>query len=273
LYIRKIFGEDIFFKLAVENFNLMKGTLYVLAAFISLSACKTKFQVESTKQTEYILSDSLAKDVDTTVLTFIHPYKEKMEGEMNTVIAESEVAMERGTPESRLGNFVADACMSEATKVYYPIDGLKADFLILNNGGLRRSLPAGKITRGDVFELMPFENELIVLTLDGKLVKKIFNFIASKNGAPVSGVRFFISNQEALDIRINGQPLDTMKTYKMITSDYLANGGDNFGMLKDVPRESLNLKVRDAIMNYLMEAGKEEKKITVNTDGRIQNAK
>src|SRR4051812_2134888 len=120
----------------------MRLTTYALALFILFTSCKTKYQVQSTKVSEYIFSDSLTNQVDTSVLTFIKPYKEKMESEMSEVLAESEYAMERGVPESRLGDFVADACMSEAAKLYYPSDGRSADFLVLNNGGLRRSLPA-----------------------------------------------------------------------------------------------------------------------------------
>ena len=57
---------------------------------------------------------------------------------MNVVLAESEFALERGNPESRLGNFVSDACMIEAAKIFYPADGRQADFAFFNNGGLRR---------------------------------------------------------------------------------------------------------------------------------------
>jgi 2',3'-cyclic-nucleotide 2'-phosphodiesterase (5'-nucleotidase family) len=240
-------------------------SLIILSVF-SFAGCKPKYTIT---RTEYVFSDSTDYPVDSSVYEFIQPYKQRMEGEMNTVLAESDSAMQKGVPESKLGNFVADACMSETKKIYYPTDGKQPDFAFLNNGGLRRPLPSGKITRGDVFELMPFENELVVLTLDGKLVKKIFNFIASKDGAPVSGVRFKISHKEAIEIMIDGKPLDTLRTYKALTSDYLANGGDSFTMLSDEPRENTNLKVRDAIINYLVTAGKAGKKISVMTDGRI----
>jgi 2',3'-cyclic-nucleotide 2'-phosphodiesterase (5'-nucleotidase family) len=247
---------------------------YVATFFtFALLSCKPVYEVKKTEQTEYLLSDSTNTLIDSSVYTFILPYKQKMEGAMSAVVAESEYAMERGTPESRLGNFVADACMIESSKIFYPSDGRQADFAFFNNGGLRRPLPKGKITRRDVFELMPFENELVVLNLDGGLVKKIFNFIAAKDGAPVSGVRFEIKNHEAVNITIHDQPLDTLKTYKGLTSDYIANGGESFDFILNVPRESVNLKMRDAILQYMMAIDKEGKKISVNTDGRISNAR
>jgi 2',3'-cyclic-nucleotide 2'-phosphodiesterase (5'-nucleotidase family) len=196
-----------------------------------------------------------------------------MEIDMNVVLAESEYPMERGVPESRLGNFVSDVCMIEAEKIYNTSTNKQIDFAFFNNGGLRRALPKGKITKGDVFELMPFENELVVLTLDAIRVKKIFNFIASKEGAPVSGTKFQIKDKEAFNIFIRNKPLDSIQTYHVLTSDYLANGGDSYDFIVEAPRESLNLKVRDALIQYLTKAGVEKKIINVNIDGRISYAR
>lgn len=241
--------------------------------FALMVSCKPVYTIQKTEQTEYVLSDSSNTTIDSSIYSFILPYKEKVTGTMSGVLAESETALEKGVPESTLGNFFSDACTSEAEKIFYPSDGRQADFTFFNNGGLRRALPKGNITLGDVFELMPFENQLVVLTIKGKLVKKIFNFIASKEGAPVSGVRFEIKNQEAMNITIHNEPLDTTKTYKALTSDYLANGGDSFDFLIDAPRESVNLKLRDAIVQYLQKARKAGKKINVVTDGRISYAR
>jgi len=246
--------------------SLQLGLLFI-------ASCKPAYTIQKTEQTEYILSDTSNAAIDSSVYSMILPYREKVVGTMSTVIAESETDLEKGVPESKLGNFVSDACMSESKKIFYPSDGRQADFAFFNNGGLRKSLPKGNITVGDVFELMPFENELVVLTLNGKLVKKIFNFIASKEGAPVSGVRFQIKDHEAINITIHNEPLDTTKTYKALTSDYLANGGDSFDFLVGAPRERVNLKVRDAILQDLKSASKEGRKINIVTDGRISNAR
>ena len=243
-----------------------------LLVFFLLVSCKPVYVIQKTEQSEYILSDTSNTAIDSSIYTLILPYKENVVRTMSTVLVESETSLERGLPESKLGNFVADACLSEALKIYYPSDGRQADFTFFNNGGLRRALPKGKITLGDVYELMPFENQLVVLSISGKLVKKIFNFIASKEGAPISGARFQIKDHEAVNITIKNEPLDTTKTYKALTSDYLANGGDSFDFLIDVLRENVNLKVRDALIQNLSLAGKEGKKINVSLDGRISNA-
>jgi 2',3'-cyclic-nucleotide 2'-phosphodiesterase (5'-nucleotidase family) len=250
------------------KFRFIFSFLFIL----SLLSCKPVYELKQTETSEYVFSDTANASVDSSFERIISPYRVQMTGVMNEVIGESEFEMEKGTPESRLGNFVADACLTEATKIFYPADGHQPDFSFFNNGGLRRPLPKGKITRGDVFELMPFENELVVLTLNGESVKKIFNFIASKDGGPVAGARFQIVDHKAVNITIKSEPLDSNTTYKALTSDYLANGGDSFDFLKDIQRENVNLKVRDAILNNILAYSKAGLKIKVNTDGRITNA-
>ncbi len=257
--------DSVFYGMQVSKFLLSLALIYTIA-------CRPAYNIQKTEQTTYIFSDTSNTIIDSSVYEIILPYKEKLTGEMNTILGESETSLERGNPESKLGNFVSMACMTESAKIYYPKDGRQADFAFFNNGGLRRPLPAGKITRGDVFELMPFENELVVLTIDGEHVEKIFNFIASKNGAPIDGARFQIKDSKAKNIIIQNIPLDTTKTYKVLTSDYLANGGDSYDFLKDIPREYVNLKVRDALIQYISIQGKQGKKISVLLDGRISHA-
>lgn len=251
-----------------------RNLLLFVLTYSVLSGCSTQDRLQKTETREYAFSREGNAEQDSLVEIKIRPYREKMSGEMSIVLAESVQALEKKTPESRLGNFVADACLLQCNQRFTSEDGRAADFLVLNNGGLRKGLPQGKITKGDVYELMPFENELVVLTLNGVSVKKIFNFIASKDGAPVSGVRFQIENKNAINITIQGIPFDSTKTYKVVTSDYLANGGDQFSMFGEAgKRETTGLKVRDAIIQYLYIQGKSEEKITVDTDGRISYVK
>lgn len=196
-----------------------------------------------------------------------------MAAKMDEQIGETEMAMERAQPEGLLGNFVADACLSVAEKYYYPEDNGKIDFCILNNGGLRAPLPLGKITRKNIFEVMPFENSLAVLTLKGETLEKLFSFIAVKGGVPVSGIKLQIKDTAAMNIEVLGKLFEQEKTYRVVTSDYLANGGDGLFFLSNaVKRENLNLKVRDALFEYIGELTKAGKKITANVEGRITYA-
>jgi len=248
----------------IYNRILSLSLIALLAA-----GCSTNARIARTETIGYRITDSSA--VDSSLYNQIVPYQARLFREMNAVVAYSDQLLERGIPEGLLGDFVADACMSSLSLTFRGEQAV--DFLFLNNGGLRNPLPKGELTKGNIFELMPFENELVILTIEDSLVKKIFNFIASKGGAPVAGVRFNIKNKEALNITINNKPLQPGKPYRVATSDYLAGGGDHFSFLPGVTKkESSNLKVRDAIFQYLELLSKSNQHLTVNLDHRISDA-
>jgi len=243
----------------------MKSRLRILFFLTTaLLSCKTSFQISKKESGQYKFSDSTNTEIDSSIYSEIAPYREKMQSAMNEVLAVSTTSLERGLPESKLGNFLSDACMSSVKE-----KNMQADFAVFNTGGLRRPLPSGNITRGDVFELMPFENTLVILSMNGGDVKKLVNFIATKGGAPVSGIQLRIQDSVATNVFINNVALDTTKIYRVLTSDYLANGGDAFPFVTDKNWDAVNLKVRDALIEYLISQTKAGKKINVDLDGRI----
>lgn len=233
---------------------------------IALFSCKSSFEVTKKETGQYKFTDTSYAEIDSTIYKELIPYREKMNSTMDEVLAVSTSSLEKGLPESKLGNFLSDACLL-STKAL----NKQVDFAVFNSGGLRRPLPYGNITRGDVFELMPFENTLVILTMNGEDVKKLINFMATKGGAPVSGLRFIIQDSVATSIFINDIAFDVTKNYRVLTSDYLANGGDSFPFVTTESWDAVNLKVRDAIIDYLILQTKSQKKISVELDGRIRN--
>jgi 2',3'-cyclic-nucleotide 2'-phosphodiesterase (5'-nucleotidase family) len=168
-------------------------------------------------------------------------------------------------PETLMGNYFADAMLTE---------GLKKDptiqFTLATKGGLRTTFPKGDITVSNVFELMPFENEMVVLKLSGQNVQKVIDFIAKKDGEPVSGIRMKIRDNVAYDVTIAGQPFDINKTYNLLTYDYLADGGDDLECLRQpLERKEINKRVRDALLENINDLTRQGKKITAQLDGRI----
>lgn len=218
--------------------------------------------------------DSSINIIETTTehqqaIALITPYKEKLEKEMNEVLVLSaeEFPKEKGKPETKLGNLVADLSMEIAQKMH---DG-NIDFCMLNFGGLRTSLPKGAITRGKIFELMPFENELVVVSISQDSLNSLINYLNRVGGQPVSGVKvkFYQDNQEVkYKYRKNDKSLNT--TYKILTSDYLANGGDNMTFfLNPINYEKVGIKLRDAIIQYCLEQHAQGKQLSGKIEGRI----
>lgn len=202
----------------------------------------------------------------------IAPYKNKLDAEMNEVIGISAKVMEKGKPEGLLGNWVADLLLETANDYYkgtHPID-----FCLINNGGLRTFLPKGDITRKKVFELMPFENELVVITLAPASLEEMFEYIAYKGGAPISGFVLGIKDDGKYKVKTNSGEDIEKRNYRILTSDYLADGGSRMTFFADsLKRENLGLKVREAILEYITDQTKNEKILDAQLDKRIYYAK
>jgi 2',3'-cyclic-nucleotide 2'-phosphodiesterase (5'-nucleotidase family) len=244
----------------------------ILFLLFFLAACATPARLDHVEKKQYAFSPKDYASVDSSVLLSINPYKSKLDAEVNILIGRTAKAITKDQPEGLLGNFVADLSLEESRKHFYPADNKNIDFCFLNNGGLRASLPEGEITKRNVFEVMPFENELIVLTVTGSEVKQLLNYIVSKNGIPVSGLQMKIKDKEAKEVLIGKAPFDSTKTYKVVTSDYLANGGDNLSFLAEIKqREYVNLKIRDAMIEFIQQLTSEGKIIDPKLDGRISN--
>ena len=121
---------------------------------------------------------------------------------------------------------------------------------------------------------MPFENEMVIVTLSGETTGKLLDFIAAKGGVPVSGLKLTLRDTLVVSALINGVPFDKSKSYKVVTSDYLANGGDNLSFMADaLNKEIPHVKLRDAFINNLAERNQQGKKLTAKIEGRITYVK
>jgi 2',3'-cyclic-nucleotide 2'-phosphodiesterase (5'-nucleotidase family) len=197
-----------------------------------------------------VVADSIREDPEVEAL--VAPFRQSMGDRIQVVVGEAAGPLSKGWPEGTLGVFAADALLWVArNRVSEPVD-----MALMNNGGLRVPIAPGPITVGKMFELMPFENMVAVLVLSGKQVEDLAAVIARRGGEPVAGFGFRIElvgdQRVARDVRVGGEPVDPARRYRLVTNDYLANGGDEFAILLDaLEREDLPLLVRDAFMEYL----------------------
>lgn len=240
------------------------------SALISLSACSKKTSVSNISESHVIINNP---KIDSTVYKVMSPYKKTHDEQMYAVIAKSEDALVKADVESTLGNFFCDAVIYE-TKKLLGKDSAMLDVAIFNKGGLRNSLPKGNITIGNVFELMPFDNEVVLLKLSGPQFKDMCYKIVEKGGIPIGGMRLTMKGTTPTDITINGKAFDENKDYWVVTSDYLANGGDSYNFFKNAKeRKIMNVLLRNMIINYCEDITKLEQTIKPKLDGRIQLSK
>lgn len=251
----------------------MKLTLkYLLLFAMAGLSCHPRAHVTAVTPAYTVMNDSVAQN-DPAIHDILHPYKMSLDSVMNEVIGTTSVAMpnEKGKLETLLGNFVADVCLAKGNANYHPEDGVPAQVCILNNGGLRASLPQGNITRGNVFEVMPFDNEIVVVTITGGKMWELIRFVAASGGVPVAGMRLGMKpDKTPAEVLINGVAFDSTKTYKVITSDYLAHGGDKMAFLKNpVKYETTGYLIRNAMIDAFTEKHKAGAVVTPALDGRI----
>lgn len=230
------------------------------------AACSPRYELVKSNRNEYAIDQKI--DPDSSIIRTYLPYKTQLDAEMNKVIGYSDVDLTKRTdiPESVLGNFFADAVFAQAKKVNPDIDFA----LPTTKGGLRNDISKGPITVSKVFELMPFENELVLFKLSGKDVLEVLKFIAATGGQPVAGLKMKIVNKLPEQVTINDKAFDVNKDYMVLTSDYIASGGDNArGFAAPISKNTLGLKVRDALLKAVAEQEKNGKKIHTTLDGRI----
>ncbi|MGB3007603.1 MAG: 5'-nucleotidase C-terminal domain-containing protein [Chitinophagaceae bacterium] len=240
----------------------------IVLLFINIVfSCNTSYQSQYLQYKHYRINKELQKD--SAVITFLQPYSDSVNHSMNGVVGIAEISFERKQPESTLGNFMVDAFFTMAKEKYQT----EVDGAVLNFGGMRLTqLPAGNVTRGKIFELMPFDNLLILQKLKGNVLLEFLNLTAAKGGWPLAGITMQIKDNKAVNVMIGGKPLDPQKTYTLVNSDFLANGGDNADMLRTVPQITNGYLMRDAIFDYISKLKGQGKNISATIENRVTNA-
>ncbi len=235
-----------------------------LTFFLS-SGCKS-VQHLSSVNTQNIRADGTIP-ADSKIESMIQPYRIEMAAEMDEVLGQLEVDLVKRKPNSNMGNWFCDILYDEANKMFYE----EIDFAIQNYGGLRLSTVAkGPLTRGEIFQLMPFDNTLVVLQVDGQTMQTLLDAMAYSGGWPVStGLSFTIMNNKATDIKIQGQAFDINKSYRVAVPDYVANGGDQASFLKKLPQEESGVFIRDIIIAHLEDLREAGRPLSIDPTQRI----
>ena len=239
----------------------------ILLSFILIfTACKTNTFIADVEDNSIQMENSM--EADAAIEQLIQPYKTKLDAKMNIKIGEIAQSLDKGRPESLLGNWVSDALHVQCEQYFEQ----KIDFTFTNYGGLRiPALNKGDVTIGNIFELMPFDNMMVVVELDYQALMKMANHFAGKGGEPVSHhFKMIIKEGKPIDVTINGKPVDKNKIYRMATTDYIANGGDRLSFLKDRSTAHLQKFFRDAVIEYIKAETAKGNIIDAKLDGRVK---
>ncbi len=199
---------------------------------------------------------------DAAYLKHFAPIKEEVEREMSVQIGYAPERLWVASPECPMLNWATDA-LWEAAKKAYPG---KVDVAIVNMGGMRCDWPAGPVTRGQVYELMPFDNILVVLTLKGEDIIALCESFAKYGGQGVAGMRVTVIDGHLADVQVGGKAVDPKALYTVATSDYLAGGTDHMDALtRNVDCWKSDLLMRD----LYLEAVQTQDTVRAAVDGRM----
>lgn len=240
-----------------------------LALFLILFSCGQKL-VHRLENHDMIRVDS-AVGVDSALMNYIKPFRDSIEGIMADVIGTSPKSLIAKKPESELSNFVADLVF-EAGKQFLKEQNITDGdvFCIINIRGLRAPMPQGEITTRNIFEIMPFENQLVAVKMNAENLHLLFEHIAKSDGDGLSGASFTLKNEKAFDIRIGVKPINEDKIYWVITSDYLADGGDSYNIFKKSDTHLVSdKKVRELIIEHIKELTRQNRPVEPDRTARI----
>lgn len=203
---------------------------------------------------------------DTHFVSLIKPYKQKIDSVMSQVLGEAETEMPKiKAPETSLGNWMADVYLEETKTIYK-----QTQAAFVASGGIRAGVPKGNFCLGNAFEIMPFENELALMQLKGSMVHQLIKHHLENKNLNFSGITASKTGKD-FSAFIDGKLVQPDSLYWVATSDYLANGGDNLGFLKNrIGYLPTNKKVRDAIVLNVKKLSQAQKKISAPKIDRIQ---
>ena len=202
-----------------------------------MCACSPKLSINS--EQIKITKEELA---DSSLTTFIAPFKEEMDAQMQLKIAESEHDFIVKRPSSNLMNWMADAVFVNQTR---NVRLNLPTFCLLNTGGIRSSIGKGDVLLKDLFKVMPFDNTIIWAKIPMTSLEKISAYLIKSGGEPISNVE--MKNGQLLLSSV-GENV-TVNYFWVITSNYLFNGGDNMNFFKDaVETVETKILIRDVLI-------------------------
>ncbi len=203
---------------------------------------------------------------DQEILDAQAPYLEGAAEMLSKPVGRALVELVGGKTDSRsgetnLGNMIADAMRLRTG----------ADVALQNGGGIRAGVAPGEITYRDILTVQPFGNTLVEVKVTGAQLKEVLDAAAGSVGSgafmQVSGLTFTLNavDKSAENILVGGAPLDPAKTYKVVTNNFVAAGGDGYAMLKPLPQYDTGYVDADATIEYIRNKGEVEPKV----EGRI----
>lgn len=245
---------------------MLRIRILLLLGLTTVASCKQPLAVVQKTNKQYVVAFTTA--IDSNIVKILAPYKIGVDTQMRLIVGHAAIPLSKAQPESTLGNFMADAQLLAAQNIDPSVV-----VSIVNYGGIRIPyIPPGEITRGKLFELMPFDNTLTIVEIPGSVLLSFCQHMAKVKGWPVAGLSYKIKDKIAIDISMNGKTINENIVYKMVVSDYLAKGGDNCDFLSPLKKRYTSIFLRDVLIDYVTKLESQQKQLEPKIENRVSYA-
>ncbi|HEX8144998.1 MAG TPA: 5'-nucleotidase [Pyrinomonadaceae bacterium] len=228
------------------------------------------------RASESAVDETIANDP--AVEAVIAPYSAKVR-ELNMPIGKLVGSLKKGgMGGGSLGNFVADALRSRAEVLL----GKPVLLAVINSSGLRKNqIAEGDISASDIYELLPFENALVTLELNGEQLRRFLDVTVERRNAQ-SGARILyrtnkeLKKSEIVNVKLRDASgaeieIDPKATYTIVTIDYLVKRGGDYSVLQEAKNvRPLTLTMRDAVLEYVKAETAAGRSLKAMLDGRFR---
>jgi 2',3'-cyclic-nucleotide 2'-phosphodiesterase (5'-nucleotidase family) len=241
----------------LKKYNDVSKLFVIFLTFFFVASCsKQNYNVTKIEGKRITITEK--ENQVPEIENFIKPYREHINNDLDSILAYCPETLDKSTGkwQTTIGNLMADVTLMRGNTVFQSREKKNIDICLLNSGGIRSILPKGNVTARTAFEIMPFENSLVVIALKGdQIIEMVDFFIAEKKSHPLAGVTFTIDkNKVAKNILVQGKPVQKETIYYVGTNDYLSNGGDNMNFFKKgVQKFDLQYKLRNILIDYFKE--------------------
>ena len=248
--------------------HLSKLFVIFLTLFFVFSCSKQNYNVTKIEGKRIIITEK--QNQVPKIENYIKPYREHINKDLDSVLAYCPETLDKssGKWQTTIGNLMADVSLVRGNLVFQSREKKSIDICLLNSGGIRSILPKGNVTARNAFEIMPFENSMVVIALKGEQIFELVDFfVTDKKAHPLAGLTFTIDkNNRPKNILVQGKPIEKETIYYVGTNDYLADGGDNMTFFKkSIQKYDLEYKLRNILIDYF----KQVDTIPVLRDNRI----
>jgi 2',3'-cyclic-nucleotide 2'-phosphodiesterase (5'-nucleotidase family) len=222
--------------------------MYLGVLNITFDRSKRKIVNYTRKEELRLVSPASGAKLDPNVALIIDKYEAQVKTEFSRVIGTAAADLTRSsTKESDLGDMIADAMR----------DTSDAQIAFQNGGGIRADILKGPITLEAVFTALPFDNDLVTMDLTGEQIRELLEkSILSENMLQVSGIRIVYdlskpAGGKVTSVEVAGKQMGALATYRIVTNDFLAAGGDQFNVFKNGQNISVGPLQRDAVADFI----------------------